>query len=61
VRQFQVKKQRKKANNNKRAAFTEALDLRESYSQGVCKQHTVTCRVVRATKMTGSSSDDWIY
>jgi hypothetical protein len=21
----------------------------------------VTCRVVRATKMTGSSSDDWIY
>jgi hypothetical protein len=21
----------------------------------------ITCRVVRATKMTGSSSDDWIY
>jgi hypothetical protein len=23
--------------------------------------NTVTCRVVRAKKMTGSSSDDWIY
>jgi hypothetical protein len=23
--------------------------------------YTVTCRVVRATKMTGSSPDDWIY
>jgi hypothetical protein len=23
--------------------------------------NTVTCRVVRVTKMTGSSSDDWIY
>jgi hypothetical protein len=22
---------------------------------------TVTCRAVRATKMAGSSSDDWIY
>jgi hypothetical protein len=21
----------------------------------------VTCRVVRATKLTGASSDDWIY
>jgi hypothetical protein len=24
-------------------------------------QHTVTCRVVRTTELTGSSSDDWIY
>jgi hypothetical protein len=24
-------------------------------------EYTVTCREVRATKMTGSSSDDWIY
>jgi hypothetical protein len=23
--------------------------------------YIVTCRVVRATKMTGCSSDDWIY
>jgi hypothetical protein len=23
--------------------------------------HIVTCRVVRMTRMTGSSSDDWIY
>jgi hypothetical protein len=23
--------------------------------------HNVKCRVVRATKMTGSSSDDWSY
>jgi hypothetical protein len=23
--------------------------------------NVVTCRMVRATKMTGSSSDDWIY
>jgi hypothetical protein len=22
---------------------------------------TVTCRVIRVTKITGSSSDDWIY
>jgi hypothetical protein len=24
-------------------------------------QYIVTCRLVQATKMTGSSSDDWIY
>jgi hypothetical protein len=24
-------------------------------------QNIVTCWVVRVTKMTGSSSDDWIY
>jgi hypothetical protein len=24
-------------------------------------KYTATCRVVHATKMTGSSSDDWIY
>jgi hypothetical protein len=24
-------------------------------------KYIVTCRVVRVTKMTGSSSDDWIY
>jgi hypothetical protein len=29
--------------------------------QSVESQHTVTCRVVRVTRMTGSSSDDWIY
>jgi hypothetical protein len=27
----------------------------------VKKLHVVTCRVVRATRKTGSSSDDWIY
>jgi hypothetical protein len=24
-------------------------------------QYNVTCRVVRVTRMTSSSSDDWIY
>jgi hypothetical protein len=29
--------------------------------QAVRAQNIVTCRVVHATKMMGSSSDDWIY
>jgi hypothetical protein len=29
--------------------------------QAHAQETTLTCRVVRATKMTGSSSDHWIY
>jgi hypothetical protein len=31
------------------------------YSCNPCHCHTVMCRVVHTTKMTGSSLDDWIY
>jgi hypothetical protein len=29
--------------------------------QNMCLKNTVTCKGIQATKMTGSSSDDWIY
>jgi hypothetical protein len=41
------------------------LILNTLYEMFVCSSNpylnTVTCRMVRVTKMTGSSSDDWIY
>jgi hypothetical protein len=31
------------------------------FGEGTEEKKAVTCRVLRATKMMGSSSDDWIY
>jgi hypothetical protein len=42
----------------------ELLKLKEKrlLERSRCRwEYIVTCRMVRATKMTGSSSDDWIY
>jgi hypothetical protein len=35
--------------------------LKSLFFLGRCSVNIVTCRMVRVTKITGSSSDDWIY
>jgi hypothetical protein len=41
--------------------INQALRHEDVWGSGCIDQLTVTCRVVRVTKITGSSSDDWIY
>jgi hypothetical protein len=40
---------------------TEYIFMSRNQNSGQNRNNIVTCRGVRVTKITGSSSDDWIY